>query len=150
MAHDSFATVHHIYTYKLQPNSFSQARSGAEDGEEEQARENWLISLSVSLIGDGKRSFLDTISKCLSLGNSDLMRVCLTTVAWLSSSVASLSVTGTELQLYAFSALISPLKHCLDHGELLEHRILASFSLLNFSNIPGQSIFKFQTCHDHL
>ncbi|KAL0389396.1 UNVERIFIED_CONTAM: putative E3 ubiquitin-protein ligase LIN [Sesamum calycinum] len=67
-------------------------------------------------------------------GNSDLVRVCLTTVAWLSSSLASLP--DTEFQLLAFSALFSPLKQCLEHGKLVEHRILASLSLLNFSTIP--------------
>ncbi|KAI3449899.1 hypothetical protein Pfo_006564 [Paulownia fortunei] len=104
-----------------------------EDGDEENAREKWLLSLSASLLGDGK-SFLDTLSKCLSLGNSDLVRVCLTTVAWLSSSVASLP--DTKFQLCAFSALISPLKQCLQYGELVEQKILASLSLLCFSTIP--------------
>ncbi|KAK4419495.1 putative E3 ubiquitin-protein ligase LIN [Sesamum alatum] len=105
-----------------------------EDGDEENAREMWLLSLSPSLLGDGKKSFLGSISKCLSLGNSDLVRACLITVAWLSSSLASLP--DTEFQLLAFSALFSPLKQCLEHGELVEHRILASLSLLNFSTIP--------------
>ncbi|KAL0435478.1 UNVERIFIED_CONTAM: putative E3 ubiquitin-protein ligase LIN [Sesamum radiatum] len=105
-----------------------------EDGDEDNAREMWLMSLSPSLLGDGKKSFLETLSKCLRLGNSDLVRVCLTTVAWLSSSLASLP--ETEFQLLAFSALFSPLKQCLEHGKLVEHRILASLSLLNFSTIP--------------
>ncbi|KAG8389078.1 hypothetical protein BUALT_Bualt02G0191800 [Buddleja alternifolia] len=104
--------------------------SRTDDEDEENAREKWLANLSASLIGDGKKSFLDTVSKCLSLGNSDLVRVCLTTVAWLSSSLSD-----TEFQLYAFSALVSPLKQCLEHGELVEHRILASLCLFNFSNI---------------
>ncbi|KAL3828143.1 hypothetical protein ACJIZ3_016945 [Penstemon smallii] len=108
--------------------------SRIEDDDEEEARGKWLVSLSASLIGDGKRSFLEAVAKCLSLGDSDLVRVCLTTVAWLSSSVVSLS--ETEFQLYAFSILISPLKNCLKYAELVEQRILASFSLLNFSKIP--------------
>ncbi|KAK6164245.1 hypothetical protein DH2020_001109 [Rehmannia glutinosa] len=107
----------------------------SKDVDEENARENWLLSLSASLLEDGKKkSFLDSVSKCLSLGNSDLVRVCLITVAWLSSSLASLP--DTEFQLYAFSALISPLKQCLEYGELVEHKILASLSLLSFSTIP--------------
>ncbi|KAL2238655.1 UNVERIFIED_CONTAM: putative E3 ubiquitin-protein ligase LIN [Sesamum indicum] len=109
-----------------------------EDGDEDNAREMWLMSLSPSLLGDGKKSFLETVSKCLRLGNSDLVRVCLTTVAWLSSSLASLP--DTEFQLLAFSALFPPLKQCLEHGKLVEHRILASLSLLNFSTIPECSI----------
>lgn len=108
-----------------------------EDEEEQTAREKWLVSLSASLLGDGTKSFLDAVSKCLSLGNSDLVRVCLTTVAWLSFSLAS--IHDTKFQLFAFSALISPLKQCLEYGELVEQKILASLSLLNFSTIPGQS-----------
>ncbi|XP_047973712.1 putative E3 ubiquitin-protein ligase LIN isoform X2 [Salvia hispanica] len=102
--------------------------------EEEAARERWLTSLSASLLGDGKKSFLDAISKCLRLGKPDLVRVCLTTVAWLSFSLASLH--DTRHQLYAFSALISPLRQYLEHGVLVEQRALAALSLLNFSTIP--------------
>ncbi|KAL9169035.1 hypothetical protein ABFS82_04G053000 [Erythranthe guttata] len=102
-----------------------------EEGEEENEREKWLMSLSASLVGDGKKSFLDTLSKCLLLGNSDFARVCLTTVAWLS-----FSLNETEFRVCAFSALVSPLKQCLEYGRMVEHKILASFSLLNFSSIP--------------
>ncbi|KAH6767717.1 hypothetical protein C2S52_018700 [Perilla frutescens var. hirtella] len=105
-----------------------------DEEEEETAREKWLTSLSASLLGDGKKSFLDAVSKCLNSGNSDLVRVCLTTVAWLSFSLASLH--DTKYQLSAFSALISPLKQYLEYGVLVEQRILASISLLNFSTIP--------------
>ncbi|XP_057797907.1 putative E3 ubiquitin-protein ligase LIN-1 [Salvia miltiorrhiza] len=108
--------------------------SVSEDDEEEAAREKWLKSLSASLLGDGKKSFLEAVSKCLSLGKSGLVRVCLTTVAWLSFSLASLH--DTKYQLSAFSALISPLKQYLEYGVLVEQRILASLSLLNFSTIP--------------
>lgn len=110
-----------------------------DDDEEENARERWLTSLSSSLLGDGKKSFLDAVSKCLSSGKSELVRVCLTTVAWLSFSLASLH--DTKYQLSAFSALISPLKQYLQYGVLVEQRILASLSLLNFSTIPGQPLF---------
>ncbi|XP_042016800.1 putative E3 ubiquitin-protein ligase LIN-1 [Salvia splendens] len=102
--------------------------------EEEAARERWLMSLSASLLGDGKKSFVDAVSKCLRLGKPDLVRVCLTTVAWLSFSLASLH--DTRHQLYAFSALISPLKQYLEYGVLVEQRALAALSLLNFSTIP--------------
>ncbi|XP_073050222.1 putative E3 ubiquitin-protein ligase LIN [Primulina eburnea] len=111
--------------------------SQIEDSEEEKAREKWLVNLSASLLEDENKPFLDTVSKCLNLGNSDLVRVCLVTkltMAWLSSSLGSLA--DTKFQLYAFSALISPLKKCMEHGELVEHKILASLCLLNFSKFP--------------
>ncbi|KAL3519153.1 hypothetical protein ACH5RR_021742 [Cinchona calisaya] len=106
-----------------------------EDVDEEKARENWLANLSASLLGDGNKSFLEAIARCLVSEIPDLVRVCLTTVAWLSSALASLS--EAEFQLSAFSALISGLKGCLMNGELVEHKILASMSLLNFSKFPG-------------
>lgn len=65
--------------------------------------------------------------------------MCLTTVAWLSSALASLP--ETEFQLSAFSALNSRLKEILENDELVVHRILANLSLLNFSNIPGVLLF---------
>ncbi|XP_048324017.2 putative E3 ubiquitin-protein ligase LIN-1 [Ziziphus jujuba] len=102
--------------------------------DEEHANKEWLRSLSSSLLGNGKRSFLETISKCLGSGNMDLVRACLTTVAWLSSALASLS--DAEFQLSAaFSALISQLKQSLENSRQLEHKILASMSLFNLSKI---------------
>lgn len=94
------------------------------------------MSVSASLLGDGTKSFLETVSKCLTLGNLDLVRVILTTGVWLSSSLASLS--DTEFQLSALFTLITPLKFCLEYGELVEQKVLASMCLLNFSKIPGQ------------
>ncbi|KAA8528137.1 hypothetical protein F0562_035612 [Nyssa sinensis] len=102
--------------------------------DEEKAMEEWLRNLTASLLGNGKKSFLDTISNCLGSGNLDLVRVCLTTVAWLSHALASLS--DADFQLSAFSALISQLKESLENGERVEHKILASMSLLNFSKMP--------------
>ncbi|KAH7849018.1 hypothetical protein Vadar_011809 [Vaccinium darrowii] len=102
--------------------------------DDEDERKEWLRRLSASLIGDGKKSFLGSISKCLGSQNLELVRVCLTTVAWLSSALASLP--ETEFQLSALSALISRLKEILENDELVVHRILANLSLLNFSNIP--------------
>ncbi|KAF8395916.1 hypothetical protein HHK36_019871 [Tetracentron sinense] len=101
--------------------------------EEEKAREEWLKNLATSLLGNGKKSFLETISKCLRSENSDLVKVCLITVAWLSRALASLS--DGEFQLSAFSALIPRLKESLENGERVEHKVLASMSLLNFSKI---------------
>ncbi|XP_059665160.1 putative E3 ubiquitin-protein ligase LIN isoform X2 [Cornus florida] len=102
--------------------------------DEEEGREQWLGNLLPSLLGGGKNSFLQTICKCLSSGNLDLVRVCLFTVSWLSHALASLP--DVEFQLSAFSALISRLKESLENGELLEHKVLASMCLLNFSKIP--------------
>ncbi|CAI9106675.1 OLC1v1005878C1 [Oldenlandia corymbosa var. corymbosa] len=105
-----------------------------EDVEETVAREKWLVKLSASLLGDGNRSFLEAMARCLFSEKSHLVRVCLTTVAWLSSALVSLS--EAEYQLGAFSALISGLKDCLQNGELVELKILASMCLLNFSKFP--------------
>ncbi|KAL7174625.1 hypothetical protein ACSBR2_033797 [Camellia fascicularis] len=122
------------------PNSLENEEDGVlvdeiiPSDDEEEEREDWLRILSASLIGDGKKSFLESISKCLGSGSLDLVRVCLTTVAWLSSALASLS--DAEFQLPAFSALISRLKERLENGDLVEHKILASMCLLNFSKIP--------------
>ncbi|KAI9196691.1 hypothetical protein LWI28_026132 [Acer negundo] len=102
--------------------------------EEEHACEEWLSKVSASLLGNGKRSFLKTISKILVSGDRELVRVCLTTVAWLSHALSS--IPDAELQLRAFSALISVLKESLKNREQLLHKILASMSLLNFSKIP--------------
>lgn len=105
--------------------------------DEEQANKEWLRSLSSLLLGNGKRSFLETISKCIGSGNVDLVRACLTTVAWLSSTLGSPS--DAEFQLSAaFSALISQLLESLERSQQLEHKILASMSLFNFSKISGQ------------
>ncbi|KAK2977671.1 hypothetical protein RJ640_015668 [Escallonia rubra] len=104
------------------------------DDNEEEGTEDWLATLSASLVGDGKSSFLESLSKCLGSDNSDLVRVCLTTVAWLSSALALLS--DAQFQMSAFSALISRLKESLEYGQRVEHKILASMSLLNFSKVP--------------
>nr|GMD21532.1 putative E3 ubiquitin-protein ligase LIN-2 isoform X1 [Ipomoea batatas] len=106
-----------------------------DDGEEE-AREEWQAKISAILLGSGKKSFLAALSMCLASGNIELVRVCLTTLAWLSSVLASSSQSGSEFELSAFSALICQLKACLEHGKLLEHKVLASVCLLNFSKIP--------------
>ncbi|XVF04603.1 hypothetical protein REPUB_Repub05bG0098500 [Reevesia pubescens] len=101
--------------------------------DEECANEVWLRNLSASLLGSGKKSFLEAISKCLGSGNSDLVTACLTTVAWLTSALSSL--TDAELQLSTFCTLISQLKQSLGNGAKVQHKVLASMSLLNFSKI---------------
>ncbi|KAK1356147.1 RING-type E3 ubiquitin transferase [Heracleum sosnowskyi] len=101
------------------------------DTDEDDANEEWLRILSASLL-DGRKSFLETISLCLGSGQLDLVRTCLTTVAWLSSSITSLP----DFRRSAFLPLISRLKGFLENSERVEHKVLASMSLLNFSRIP--------------
>ncbi|XP_022732098.1 putative E3 ubiquitin-protein ligase LIN-1 isoform X2 [Durio zibethinus] len=101
--------------------------------DEECANEEWLRNLSTSLVGSGKKSFLEAISKCLGSGNSDLVTACLTTVAWLTGALSS--ITDARLQLSTFFTLISQLKQSLENGALVQHKVLASISLLNLSKI---------------
>ncbi|KAK4371706.1 hypothetical protein RND71_007090 [Anisodus tanguticus] len=103
------------------------------EDDEEEAREKWLLNASALLIGSGKKCFVEALSKCLGSGNSEMVRICLTTVAWLSSALASLK--DSEFELSAFLAIITQLIECLQHGDLVEHKVLASLSLLNFSKI---------------
>ncbi|XP_044507006.1 putative E3 ubiquitin-protein ligase LIN isoform X2 [Mangifera indica] len=119
--------------YGSEVNSLHNEEIYLQDDEED-AIEEWLKKLSASLLGNGKKSFLDTISKCLGSGNLNLIRVCLITVTWLSNALSLQS--DTEFQLSAFSALICQLKEILEHGEQLQLKVLASMSLLNFSKIP--------------
>ncbi|KAK2641376.1 hypothetical protein Ddye_023139 [Dipteronia dyeriana] len=114
--------------------------------EEEHACEEWLSKVSASLLGNGKRSFVKTISKILVSGDRELVRVCLTTVAWLSRALSS--VLDAEFQLRAFSVLISVLKESLKNSQQLLHKILASMSLLNFSKIPECKVFLMANADD--
>ncbi|KAL1165259.1 hypothetical protein V6Z11_A06G119900 [Gossypium hirsutum] len=100
--------------------------------DEECAIAEWLRNLSASLIGSGKVSFLEAISKCLGSGNRDLVTACLTSVAWLTSALPL--QTEAELQR-TLCSLISHLKQSLENGAQLQHKILASMSLLNLSKI---------------
>ncbi|XP_073221934.1 putative E3 ubiquitin-protein ligase LIN isoform X5 [Cicer arietinum] len=100
--------------------------------DEEERDEEFLMKLLESLIGDGESPFLKTISRCLDCRHVDLVRACLITVTWLSSSLSKLFHAG--LHLPAFLAIISQLKGILQNGEL-ELKTLASMSLLNFSKI---------------
>ncbi|KAF2286225.1 hypothetical protein GH714_011906 [Hevea brasiliensis] len=107
--------------------------------EDEETIDEWLRNLSTSLLGNGRKSFLEVISKCLASGNLDLVKACLTTIAWLSCALSALS--DAEFHLSAFSALISNLKESLENGHRIEHKVLASMSLLNFSKIPECRVF---------
>ncbi|XVF69739.1 hypothetical protein PTKIN_Ptkin11bG0106000 [Pterospermum kingtungense] len=101
--------------------------------DEECANEEWMRNLSAVLVGSGKRSFLEAISKCLGSGHSDLVSASLTTVAWLTGALSS--VTNAEFQLSTFCILISRLKQILENGAEVQHKVLASMSLLNFTKI---------------
>ncbi|XP_055818987.1 uncharacterized protein LOC129887786 isoform X2 [Solanum dulcamara] len=109
------------------------------EDEEEEAREKWLLNASALLIGSGKKSFVEALSKCLESGNSEMVRICLTTVAWLSSALGSLN--DSEFEVSAFLAVITQLIECLQHGDLIEHKVLASMSLFNFSKIQECRVF---------
>lgn len=121
------------YPDEEQNNALAEATVVTMEDEEEEAREKWLLNASALLIVSGKKSFVEALSKCLGSGNSEMVRICLTTVAWLSSALASLN--DSEFELSAFLALITQLIECLQHGDLIEHKVLASMSLLNFSKI---------------
>ncbi|PON83903.1 Coatomer beta subunit [Trema orientale] len=122
--------------FKVNPSENEEEEEEEEEVEDDVLNNEWLRNLSASLLGNGKRSFLEAISKCIGSENLDLVSVCLTTVAWLSSSLSSMS--DSELQIPAFSFLISRLKESLENGQQIEHRILASTSLLSFSKISAE------------
>ncbi|WVZ07268.1 hypothetical protein V8G54_020614 [Vigna mungo] len=100
--------------------------------DEDKRFEELLKKLLESLIGDGEGPFLKSLSRCLDCKHLDLVRACLITVTWLSSSLSTLF--GAGLPLPTFSSIISQLKGILENGEL-ELKALASLSLLNFSKI---------------
>ncbi|KAK8683161.1 hypothetical protein V6N13_039228 [Hibiscus sabdariffa] len=105
--------------------------------DEEHAIAEWSRNLLASLVGSGKKSFLEAISKCLGLRNQDLVTACLTTVAWSTGVLPS--PTDAELQ-QTLCTLISQLKQILKSGEQVKHNILASMSLLNLSKVPEYRI----------
>ncbi|KAL3379248.1 hypothetical protein AABB24_000123 [Solanum stoloniferum] len=121
------------YTVEEQNNVLADATVMKTEDEEQEAREKWLLDASALLIGSGKKSLVEALSKCLGSGNSEMVRICLTTVAWLSSALALLN--DSEFELSAFLAVITQLIECLQHGDLIEHKVLASMCLLNFSKI---------------
>ncbi|TVU16025.1 hypothetical protein EJB05_39572, partial [Eragrostis curvula] len=98
----------------------------------------WLSTVTTVLLGgNGRRPFLDAMSKCLGSPDADLVTACLTTAGWLTRSLASFDdATGTDAQLAAFSALVPRLKQCLAPSRPARHRVLAAVSLHHFSRIP--------------
>ncbi|XP_024198692.1 putative E3 ubiquitin-protein ligase LIN-2 [Rosa chinensis] len=114
--------------------------------DEENLTEYWLRYLTITLLGYGKKSILEVLSKCLWSEHSDLVRMCLITAEWLSRALTSLS--DSEFQLLAFSSLIPPLKENLKNSEHVEHKILASMSLLNFSKISECRVLLMESTED--
>ncbi|KAL4576873.1 hypothetical protein LXL04_012973 [Taraxacum kok-saghyz] len=104
------------------------------DTEEEEAVEDWLMKLTESLIGDGKKSFLESISQGLTCGDREMIKVGLITVVWFSSSLALLP--DSEAKLSAFTVLMGKLKETLEYSEWVDHKVLAALCLLNFSKFP--------------
>nr|XP_043611866.1 putative E3 ubiquitin-protein ligase LIN-2 [Erigeron canadensis] len=105
-----------------------------ESEEEDVAVNDWLMKMSAFLLSDRKTSFLHLLSRCLKSGHRDMTRVSLTTMTWLSSTLAFLPYYKSRVSV--FSVVINQLKENLKDGESVEHRILATMSLLNFSKIP--------------
>ncbi|KAJ0968858.1 hypothetical protein J5N97_021735 [Dioscorea zingiberensis] len=101
--------------------------------EEEREREEWLNKVAFVLLSNGKQSFLETLFRCLASEISELVKVCLITVAWLSNALPSLSTSGFNLS--TFTSLIPLLKECVIKDNQIENQVLASISLLNLSSI---------------
>lgn len=102
--------------------------------------EAWLGRVTVALLGgNGRKPFLEALSRCLGSPDEDLVAACLTTAGWLTRSLASV---GDDTQLAAFSALVPRLKQCLAAARPARHRVLAVVSLHNFSTIPGLRLLR--------
>ncbi|RZC83173.1 hypothetical protein C5167_045959 [Papaver somniferum] len=95
--------------------------------------EDWWKNLASLLLGNGNKSFLEIISKCLGSKNLYLVRTCLITVTWMSHALGLLP--DIDFHLAAFSALLPQLKQILLNDGSIEHKVLASTSLLNFTKI---------------
>ncbi|KAI4340556.1 hypothetical protein MLD38_025380 [Melastoma candidum] len=120
-------------TFETIPRDEAHDISVDSSGDEELGNQLWVKNLLLSLLGSGKKSFMYAISRCFSSGDAEFARVCLTTVACLSFALSSLS--EAEFHLSAYSTLVPLLKGKLENGDHIEDKILASFSLLNFSRI---------------
>nr|XP_004296299.2 PREDICTED: putative E3 ubiquitin-protein ligase LIN-1 [Fragaria vesca subsp. vesca] len=143
-------------TKEAEPNGEVNSVENEEDGslasdtypldDEDNLTEYWLRYLTITLLGYGKKSILEILSKCLGSEHWDLVRMCLITAEWLSRALSSLS--GSEFQLSAFSSLIPPLKETLKNSEHVEHKILASMSLLNFTKISECRVLLMESTED--
>ncbi|CAL9206682.1 unnamed protein product [Musa hybrid cultivar] len=105
--------------------------------DEAKQKEKWLKDVTLVLIGNGRKSFMETLSRCLVSGIQGLVRTCLVTAAWMSHALVLLSASH-QIPLAVFSDFIPQLKQRLEEDDQIEHRILASVSLLNLSKVSGE------------
>lgn len=105
--------------------------------DEAKQKEKWLKDVTLVLIGNGRKSFMKTLSRCLVSGIQGLVRTCLVTAAWMSHALVLLSASH-QIPSAVFSDFIPQLKQRLEEDDQIEHRILASISLLNLSKVSGE------------
>uniref|UniRef100_A0ACD5YNU0 Uncharacterized protein n=1 Tax=Avena sativa TaxID=4498 RepID=A0ACD5YNU0_AVESA len=103
--------------------------------EEEKVVEERLKKLALVLLNTGSKRFLVALSNCISDGIPTLVRACLVTVTWMSSSLSPLHGCNT-FQPLACSILAPKLLDRLSYDRVLEERVLASLSLLNLVRHP--------------
>ncbi|KAL5207062.1 hypothetical protein ABZP36_031497 [Zizania latifolia] len=103
--------------------------------EEERIVEERLKKLALMLLNSGSKKFLTALSNCISDGIPSLVRACLITVTWMSSSLSPLHGCNT-FQPLACSVLAPRLLDSLSYDRVLEERVLASLSLLNLVRHP--------------
>ncbi|KAK1615254.1 hypothetical protein QYE76_020771 [Lolium multiflorum] len=103
--------------------------------EEEKVVEERLKKLALVLLNTGNKRFLIALSNCISDGIPTLVRACLVTVTWMSSSLSPLHGCNT-FQPLACSILAPKLLDRLSYDRVLEERVLASLSLLNLVRHP--------------
>jgi hypothetical protein len=108
--------------------------------EEEKVVEERLKKLALVLLNTGNKRFLIALSNCISDGIPTLVRACLVTVTWMSSSLSPLHGCNT-FQPLACSILAPKLLDRLSYDRVLEERVLASLSLLNLVRHPGAFLF---------
>lgn len=103
--------------------------------EEEKVVEERLKKLALMLLNTGNKRFLVALSNCISDGIPALVRACLVTITWMSSSLSPLHGCNT-FQPLACSILAPKLLDSLSYDRVLEERVLASLSLLNLVRHP--------------
>ncbi|KAL6888729.1 hypothetical protein ACP4OV_009755 [Aristida adscensionis] len=103
--------------------------------EEEKLIEERLKKLASMLLNSGSKRFLMALSNCISDGIPSLVRSCLITVTWMSSSLSPLRGCN-DFQPLACSILAPILLDSLSYDRVLEERVLASLSLLNVVRHP--------------
>ncbi|KAL6629905.1 hypothetical protein ACP70R_029670 [Stipagrostis hirtigluma subsp. patula] len=103
--------------------------------EEEKLIEERLKKLALMLLSSGNKRFLIALANRISDGIPSLIRSCLITVTWMSSSLSPLRGCN-DFQPLACSILAPALLDSLSYDRVLEERVLASLSLLNVVRHP--------------